>query len=39
MMTIGTAFATIAVLAFAFECPRAAAVFGAVAYWLIAHRS
>jgi hypothetical protein len=37
MMTIGTALAAIAVLAVALECPRAAAVFGAAAYWLVAH--
>jgi hypothetical protein len=28
---------TIAVFAIAFECPRAAAALGALAYWLIAH--
>jgi hypothetical protein len=38
MMTIaGTASATIAILAVALECPLAAAVFGATAYWLVAH--
>jgi hypothetical protein len=37
-MTIaGTAFGAIAVLAVALECPPAAAVFGAAAYWLVAH--
>lgn len=37
MMAIaGTTFGAIGVLAVAFECPQAAAVFGAVAYWLIA---
>jgi len=38
MLTIvGTAFGVIAVLAVAIECPKAAAVLGAAAYWLIAH--
>jgi hypothetical protein len=37
MMTIGTASAAIAILAVALECPRAAAVFGAAAYWLVVH--
>jgi hypothetical protein len=38
MMTMaGTALGAIAILAVALECPRAAAAFGAVAYWLVAH--
>jgi hypothetical protein len=38
MLTIaGTTFGIAAILAVALECPRAAAVFGAMAYWLVAH--
>jgi hypothetical protein len=38
MMAIaGTAFAAAAVLAVALQSPKAAAAFGAVAYWLVAH--
>jgi hypothetical protein len=38
MMTIaGTALSIIAVLAVAIECPKSAAAFGVMAYWLIAH--
>jgi hypothetical protein len=37
-MTIaGTALGAIGILAVALECPRAAATFGALAYWLVAH--
>jgi len=37
MGTAGTAFGVVAILAMAIECPKAAAAFGVVAYWLIAH--
>jgi hypothetical protein len=34
---VGTAFGVAAVLAVAIECPKAAAAFGALAFWLVAH--
>jgi hypothetical protein len=37
MAIAGTTLGVVALLAVALECPRAAAVFGAVAYWLVAH--
>jgi len=37
MATAGTAFGVVAILAMAIEWPKAAAAFGVVAYWLIAH--
>jgi hypothetical protein len=33
----GIAFAAVAVLAVALQYPKAAAAFGALAYWLVAH--
>jgi hypothetical protein len=37
MMTVSTILSGLAVLSVAIECPVAAALFGAAAFWLIAH--
>jgi hypothetical protein len=39
MAVAGTAFGVVAILAMAIESPKAAAAFGVVAFWLVAHSS